>query len=145
MKTIFRFKQIHRSNKIRLHKILIRSILCYGSVTWTMTQITEHMLQEFERKKLRSLYGPVRNKERRRHKQNSKMYSLYEALITVDDIKILRIGQAGHIKRMEDESVQKNIFNGKFNNTRFVGKRRIRWEYMVQRDALHTRILGIRE
>jgi hypothetical protein len=34
--TIFRSKQIHRSNKIRLYKTLTKPILCYGSVTWTL-------------------------------------------------------------------------------------------------------------
>jgi hypothetical protein len=28
-------KQIHRNNKIRLYKTLIKPVLCYGSVTWT--------------------------------------------------------------------------------------------------------------
>ena len=33
LQTIFRSKHSHRNNKIRLHKTLIRPILCYGSVT----------------------------------------------------------------------------------------------------------------
>jgi hypothetical protein len=33
LQTIFRSKQIHRNNKIRLHKTLIKPILRYGSVT----------------------------------------------------------------------------------------------------------------
>jgi hypothetical protein len=35
MQTIFRSKQIHRNNKIRLHKTLTKPILCHGSVNWT--------------------------------------------------------------------------------------------------------------
>jgi hypothetical protein len=50
LQTIFRSKQIHRNNKIRLYKTLIKPLLCYGSVTWTLTQMTEQMLQTFERK-----------------------------------------------------------------------------------------------
>jgi hypothetical protein len=38
LKTIFRSKQINRNNKIRLYKTLIKPILCYGSVIWTLTQ-----------------------------------------------------------------------------------------------------------
>jgi hypothetical protein len=33
LQTIFRSKQIHWNNKIRLHKTLIKPMLCYGSVT----------------------------------------------------------------------------------------------------------------
>jgi hypothetical protein len=44
MQTIFRSKQVHRNNKIRLYKTLIKPVLCYGSVTWTLTQTSEQML-----------------------------------------------------------------------------------------------------
>ena len=37
LQTIFQSKQIHRNKKIGLHKTLIKPILCYGSVTWTLT------------------------------------------------------------------------------------------------------------
>jgi hypothetical protein len=56
LQTIFRSKQIHRNNKIRLYKTLIKPVLCYGSVTWTLTQTTEQiMLKTFERKILRRI------------------------------------------------------------------------------------------
>jgi hypothetical protein len=41
LQSIFRSKQIHPNYKIRLYKTLIRSVLCYGSVTLTLTQMTE--------------------------------------------------------------------------------------------------------
>jgi hypothetical protein len=50
LQTIFRYKQIHRNDKIRLYKTLIKPVFCYGSVTWTLTQATEQMLNTFERK-----------------------------------------------------------------------------------------------
>jgi hypothetical protein len=34
---IFRSKQICQNNKIKLYKTLIKPVLCYGSVTWTLT------------------------------------------------------------------------------------------------------------
>jgi len=55
LQTIFRSKQIHRNNKIRLYKT--KPLLCYGSVTWTLAQTTEQMLNTFERKILRRIYG----------------------------------------------------------------------------------------
>ena len=63
LQTIFRSKQIHRNNKIRLYKTLIKPILCYGSVTWTLTQMSEQMLNTFERKILRRIYGPTHEGE----------------------------------------------------------------------------------
>ena len=55
LQTIFRSKQIHRNNRIRLYKTLIKPVLCYWSVTWTLTQTTEKMLKTFERKILRRI------------------------------------------------------------------------------------------
>ena len=60
----------------------------------------------------------------------------------MDDINIRRLGWAGHITRMGDEKTLKKALNGKFYNTRPVGKPRTRWEDVVRRDT--SQILGIR-
>lgn len=36
--------------------------MCYGNVTWNLTQKAEHMLHEFENKILRRIYGPIQEK-----------------------------------------------------------------------------------
>jgi len=60
----------------------------------------------------------------------------------VEDIKIRRLGWAGHIIRMEEERIPKKVLNRNFHITRPVGRPRTRWVDVVQRDALH--LLGIR-
>ncbi len=60
----------------------------------------------------------------------------------VEDIKIRRLGWAGHVIRMADERIPKKVLNGTFYNTRPVGRPRTRWADVVQRDALQ--LLGIR-
>ena len=52
------------------------------------------------------------------------------------DIKIRRLESVCYITRLEEERATKTVLNGKFQNTRSVGKPRIRWEDVVQRDAL---------
>jgi len=91
LQTIFRSKQIHRNNKIRLYRTLIKPILCYGSVTWTLTQTSEQMLNTFERKILRRIYGPTREKGCWRPRWNNELYSLYSEPNIVEDIKIRRL------------------------------------------------------
>ena len=71
---------------------------------------------------------------------NSEICSVCKDLNIVDDIKIKR---AGHITRMEEERIARKFRNGKFHNTRTVGKPGTQWEDVVQRDELQ--ILGIRE
>jgi len=60
----------------------------------------------------------------------------------VEDIKIRRLGWAGHIIRMEEGRIPKKVLNGNFCTTRPVGRPRTRWADVVQRDALQ--LLGVR-
>jgi hypothetical protein len=47
----------------------------------------------------------------------------------LDDIKIRRLGWAGHFVRLEDEKTpKKNSLNVKYHNSRPRGKPTIRWE-----------------
>jgi hypothetical protein len=66
--------------------------------------MTEQMLCTFE-SKLRRIYGPIQDKRRWRSRWNSEICNLYKVLNIVDDIKIGRMGWAGHVARMEDERV----------------------------------------
>jgi hypothetical protein len=71
-----------------------------------------------------------------------ELCSLYKEPKIVDDIKIRRLGWAGHIIRMEEESIPNRVLNGNFHITRPVGRPRTRWTDVVQRDVLQ--LLGIR-
>ena len=109
--------------------------------SWTVTQTAEQMLSTFERKILRRIYGPTQEGGRWRPRWNGELYSLYKEPNIVEDIKIRRVGWAGHIIRMEEERIPK-VLNGNFYTSRPVGRPRTRWADVVQRDALQ--LLGIR-
>jgi len=57
------FVQVNIPKKLvvsaRLCKTLIKPIVCNGSVTWTLTPTAKQMLNTFERKILRRIYGPT--------------------------------------------------------------------------------------
>ena len=114
LQTIFRSKQIHRNNQISLHIVLINPVLCYGSLTWVLPHMTEQMLCTFERKVLRRIYGPIQDKGRLHPRWNSDIYNLYNYHNIVGDIKIRRLGWAGHIITMEDGRVPKGFLMGNF-------------------------------
>ena len=52
-----------------------------------------------------------------RPRWNNELYTLYNDLNIVEDIKIRRLGWAGHIIRMEEERIPKKVLNGTFHNT----------------------------
>jgi hypothetical protein len=64
------------------------------------------MLHAFEREILR-IRGPVHEKGHWCLGWNTEIYSLYQDLNIVDDIRIRRLGSAGHIIRMEEEMIPK--------------------------------------
>jgi hypothetical protein len=114
MQTIFRSKQIHQNNKIRLFVTLIQPVLCYGSVTWTLTQMTGKMLCTFEKKILKRIYGPIEDKGCWHSSWNSEIYNFYKDLNIVDNIKIRKLGWVGHIIRMEAGRIPKYVLNENF-------------------------------
>jgi len=54
--TTYRCKQIHRNNKIKLYETLVKPVLCYRTVTWTQTQMTE--------REILRINGPVQEEGR---------------------------------------------------------------------------------
>jgi hypothetical protein len=48
----------------------------YGSENWTLTKGEEEKLRIFERKVLRRIYGPTREKEGWQIKYNHELYNL---------------------------------------------------------------------
>jgi hypothetical protein len=56
-------------------------------------------------------------------------------------IKVKRLGWAGHVLRLEDERIPEDVLNGKFHETRPVGKPRTRWKDVVRRDT--AQVVGI--
>jgi hypothetical protein len=44
---------------LHVSRIRVKPILCYGSVTWTLIQTSEQMLNTFEMKISRIIYGPT--------------------------------------------------------------------------------------
>jgi len=61
----------------------------------------------FERKTLRRIYGPTQEEGCWRPIWNNELCSLYKELNIVENIKIIRLEWAGHIIRVEEESIPK--------------------------------------
>jgi len=97
--------------------------------------MTGKMLCTFEKKILKRIYGPIQQDKGRWYSRwNSEIYHFYKDLNIVDNIKIRKLGWVGHIIRMEAGRIPKYVLNGKFHNTRPVGKVRTRWKDVAQKD-----------
>jgi len=91
-------------------------------VTWTLTQTPEQMLNTSEMKILQRIYGPTKEGGQWHPRWNSELYRLYNKPNIMEDIKIRRLGWAGHIIRMEGERIPKKGFKPKLLNHKTSGK-----------------------
>ena len=64
-------------------------------------------LAVFERKILRKIYGPAKEDELWRIRQNDEFEAIIKGENTVRFIKCQRIRWLGHIERMQDTAIQK--------------------------------------
>ena len=59
LKNHFSSKNLSRRTKLGLYSSYIIPVLTYASETWTLSKSDETLLAAFERKMLRSIFGPV--------------------------------------------------------------------------------------
>jgi hypothetical protein len=90
-------------------------VLCHAQMqraTWTTTRKTinyERRLSIFERKILRRLCGPICKGEQWRMRYGRELEELYNEPNIVKVIKSSRLRWAGHVVRMDDNELPKNI------------------------------------
>jgi hypothetical protein len=66
-----------KKTKVMLCKTLTRTVLTYGSETWTLSKNSENTLSTFERKILRRIYGSVQDNGQWRIRYNKELCELY--------------------------------------------------------------------
>ena len=100
------------------------------------------MLTVFENRILRRIYGPTRDEVdgewRIRH--NAELRELSRLPPITDFIRAQRLRWAGHVARMEDGSLAKEITRGRPFGRRPPGRPRLRWEDKVKADL---QLLGV--
>ena len=101
----------------------------------------ERALAVFERKILRKIYGPVKEKELWRIRLNDELEAIIKGENIVRFIKCQRIRWLGHIERMQDTAIPKKMY-GKPYATRRRGGPKMRWLDVVSTDL---RKMGINE
>jgi hypothetical protein len=120
-------KIIKRSVKMQIYKMPIRPVVTYGSETWTHTKSDENLLRIFERKILRKIYGPIRERDTWRIRNNEELNRSINGEDIVKCIKAQRIRWLGHLKRMEMGAMPRKMMEGRLFIGRRQGRPRLRW------------------
>jgi hypothetical protein len=134
----FKSRYVSIATEIQLYKTEVRPVAMYGVECWTLSRTNERV---FERKILRRIYGPIRNKGQLRSRHNKELYDLFKESKLSITIRIARLRWAGHVRRMDEEALPRRIMYVTPIGQRETGRRKARWREEVGKDA---RMLVIR-
>jgi hypothetical protein len=102
----------------------------------SLTLREEHRLRVIENRVLRRIYGPKRDEVtggwRKLH--NEELHGLYSSPSIFRVIKARRMGWVGHVARMGEVNGAYNIFVGRPEGRRPLGRPRYRWEDNIKID-----------
>jgi hypothetical protein len=133
--------------KIEIYKTCIRPIVLYGAEAWNTTIRDENILQSFENKILRKIFGPTWDNSicqwRRRH--NREIHENFKTTLIVNEMRATRLRWLGHVERMEETRSVKKAYRYTPTGKRPRGRPRQRWMDNVQRDLEQLGVLEWRE
>ena len=144
LQNILKSRFLTRTTKARIYRTVLRPVVLYGSETWVMTAREELMLNTWERKVLRRIYGPVCEQGEWRIRTNKELYGLYKEPSLVSEIKSARIRWLGHIERMDKQRGVQKAYSQKPEGRRLPGRPRKRWIDDVEDDLKKLGVRGWR-
>lgn len=123
-------KSINLKTKKTIYNAIVEPIMTYGAETWQLTQKDKRKIETTEMDYLRRACGisrieRVRNEEIRR--RTASMYS------TIDRIETRQLLWYGHVKRMGEERLPKNLLDYIPHRRRRRGRPEMTWEDNIRK------------
>jgi hypothetical protein len=119
---------------------VIRPIVTYASETWVLKENIIQKLLVFERKIVRGIFGPTKENQTWRIKNNEELDKLTKHENIVNHIKAQRLSWFGQIQRMPETRAAKKIFKLNHLTTRPRGRPKYGWEDNIIQDFGQMRI-----
>jgi hypothetical protein len=108
-------------------------VVTYACEIWVLKESIKQKLLVFERKILRRMYGPTKERDGTcRNKTKDELNKMIKNKTIINYIKSQRLGWFGHVCRMPDERVVKKVYEWKPKATRSLGRPKNRWENDVK-------------
>jgi hypothetical protein len=110
---------LSKNVKIRIYKTIILPVVLYGCETWSLTSREEHGLRVFEKRMLRRIFGPKRDKVMGRwiKLHNKEFCDLYSSPSIIRIMKSCRMRWAGHSMNEEKSNLYR-LLMGKLEGKR---------------------------
>jgi len=106
---------LFKNIKFKIYNTIILSVVWYGCETWSLTMSGGHILEIFENRALRRIFGPMRDEVtvewRKLH--NEEQSDLYCSPNIIQVIKMRRMKWAGHVARRMEKRGAYRVLVGK--------------------------------
>jgi hypothetical protein len=142
---ILRNKNISRKAKVKVYRTVIRPIVTYACETWTINKTVQTRLEIWERKVLRKIFGGKKIEDRWLRRTNEELKELYKETDIVGVAKTQRLRWRGHIERMRETRVPKQVMSSKLGGKRKRGRPKARWATEVEKDIKILKITRWKE
>ena len=120
-------KEISKNTKISIFKSIYRPVLLYGCETWTLNQQDKSRIQAAEMKYLRRVAGFTKL-DRQRNDDIRKSLEV-EPINAV--IEKRQLGWWGHLVRMPNTRLVRNVWEAKDGRRRKRGRPRLEWNSVI--------------
>jgi len=111
---------------MKLYWSIIRPIVTYACETWVLKETIKNKLMVFERKVLRMIFGPTKERDGTwRIKTNDELDKLIRHKNLINYIKAQRLSWFGHLHQMSEERMVKKVYKWKPMSTRPLGRPKI--------------------
>ena len=141
-KALFQSKLVSRRSKLKLYQTVIRPVVVYGCETWVLKENIIQKLSVFERKILRRIYGPTRNKDGSwKIRNNTELDKLIQHRNVINYVKAQRLSWFGHVHRKPETSTVRKIYKWQPYVTRPAGRPKHRWDDDVRNDLRRMKLL----
>jgi len=128
---VWNVKTIHLDTKLAVYKATVVPVLLYGSETWTLYRYQRKKLESFHHRCLRTILNVNWHQYIADHKvvEMSKLPSIHAMLLK------RRLQWFGHISRMEDNRIPKQVCYGQISEgNRRKGRPDKRWKDNIKED-----------
>ena len=129
-------KKMPRKLKIKLYMTVIRPVLLYGAVCWTVRKKEEKILEKTEMRMLRRIKGVTL-----RDKVKSVDIRKELGVTSIQEkVREMRLRWYGHVQRMEENNQVRAVVDMRGPGKRPRGRQRGRWMDCVRRDKQAMRL-----
>lgn len=134
LRKILTVKEVSRNIKVRIYQTIIRPVVLYGCELWTLNGRERESLGVWERKQLRKIYGGIKEGEEWRRRTNVELLEMYGQPQITKIARAQRIRWLGHVHRMEETSITKQVLTRGISGRRGRGRPRTQWLQSVEKD-----------